>query len=166
MTSSTSLAQGLRAAMARYTTGVAVVSAAPVGGAPVGLTCNSLTSVSLDPPIVLVCIGHGSSSRSAILEAGHFGVSILREDAAALSRRFASESPADRFAGLELVPGVTGAPLLAGALSWLDCAIIQTEEVGDHTVVFGRVEAAAAPGAEDGGPPLVYFAGQYRSLGS
>jgi flavin reductase (DIM6/NTAB) family NADH-FMN oxidoreductase RutF len=154
----------LKAAMARYTTGVTVVTAHPVGEEPVGFTCNSLTSVSLEPPIILVCIDHASSSRDPILRAGHFGVSVLRAEAESVSRTFASKDATERFHGLDLFRAETGAPILATALSWLDCRILETREVGDHTVVFGEVMAGGAATTDVEGDPLVYHAGRYRGL--
>lgn len=150
-----------RTTMGHFVTGVAVATTRGADGLPVGLTCNSVTSVSLAPPLVLFCVDHGAQSRTAFLEAGHFALSLLGEGQEALSNRFATADPDTRFEGVQTRDGVTGAPLLEGALAWLDCTLEQTVEAGDHTILIGRVEAADT---RHGGAPLVYFQGRYGTL--
>ncbi len=150
-----------RKTMGHFVTGVAVATARTPDGGYVGLTCNSLASVSLDPPLVLFSVDHGSRSRGALLEAGAFAISLLRREDEALSWRFAAEDPEDRFENVSTRFGVTGSPVLEGALAWLDCTLWKTVEAGDHTVFFGRVEAA---GHADGGEPLVFFRGGYGTV--
>ncbi|TVP45464.1 MAG: flavin reductase [Gemmatimonadales bacterium] len=150
-----------RQTMGHFATGVAVAATRLPDGSFVGLTCNSLASVSLDPPLVLFCVDHQATSRAALLESGAFSLSLLARDDEALSRRFAAAVPDLRFEGLALREAVTGSPILASALAWLDCSLWKTVEAGDHTVIFGRVEAG---GFREDGDPLVYFRGRYGTL--
>jgi flavin reductase (DIM6/NTAB) family NADH-FMN oxidoreductase RutF len=150
-----------RQTMGHFVTGVAVAATRLADGTLVGLTCNSLASVSLDPPLVLFCVGHQAASRAALLESGAFSLSLLAREDEDLSRRFASEIADDRFEGLALREEVTGSPILESALAWLDCSLWKTVEAGDHTVIFGRVEAG---GFRGGGDPLVYFRGRYGTV--
>jgi 3-hydroxy-9,10-secoandrosta-1,3,5(10)-triene-9,17-dione monooxygenase reductase component len=150
-----------RKTMGHFVTGVAVATARTPDGGFVGLTCNSLASVSLDPPLVLFSVDHGSRSRLALLEAGAFAVSLLRREEEELSWRFAAEDAEERFENVPLRFEATGSPVLEGALAWLDCTLWKTVEAGDHTVFFGHVEAA---GFADGGDPLVFFRGRYGTV--
>ncbi len=146
--------------MGAFPTGVAVVTALLPDGSPSGLTVNSLTSVSLSPLLLLVCIDHGSSSHSAILESGAFAVNLLGDADSELSDIFATVRQERRFHGLEWRGGSTGSPILDGALGWIDCRVHQTHVAGDHTIVVGRVENfELRPGR-----PLVYHRGGYARL--
>jgi flavin reductase (DIM6/NTAB) family NADH-FMN oxidoreductase RutF len=149
-----------RAMMGAFPTGVAVVTARRADGSPSGLTVNSLTSVSLDPLLLLVCIDHNASSHTAILESGAFAVNLLGEEDAGLSDTFARAVRDERFEGLEWRKGPSDSPILAQALGWIDCRVHQTHVAGDHTIVVGRVEAFEL----DGGWPLVYHRGRYARL--
>jgi flavin reductase (DIM6/NTAB) family NADH-FMN oxidoreductase RutF len=144
----------LRAVLGRYATGVVVVTAA----GPVGLTVNSFTSVSLDPPLVLFCLREESRLRGAFGSA--FAVNVLREGQREVARRFAGR---DGFDGLPHRTGRSGAPLLAGTLATIECTTERTVAGGDHDIVVGRVLATAVheAGAAD---PLLYYEGAYRSL--
>ncbi|MDT8341767.1 MAG: flavin reductase family protein [Longimicrobiales bacterium] len=150
----------LRRVMAAFPTGVAVVTARDAGGEAVGLTVNSFTSVSLDPPLVLVCLDHGSASHAVVLAAGTFAVNFLPRGAEAVSETFARGEPGERFQGLAWREEVTGSPVLGEALGWLDCRVHQTHVAGDHTIVVGRVLACAATESA----PLVYWRGGYREV--
>lgn len=149
-----------RAVMGAFPTGVAVATARRSDGSPSGLTVNSLTSVSLKPLLLLVCIDHGASSHAAILESGAFAVNLLGEDDAKVSDVFARGERGERFEGVGWVEGPTGSPILTRALGWIDCRVHQTHVAGDHTIVVGRVEAFdVRPGR-----PLVYHGGGYARL--
>lgn len=149
-----------RAMMGAFPTGVAVVTARRPDGTPSGLTVNSLTSVSLSPLLLLVCIDHGSASHGAILESGAFAVNLLAEDDFVVSDTFARGGRDQRFDGLDWRDGATGSPILDRALGWIDCRVHQTHVAGDHTIVVGRVEAFEL-GA---GRPLIYHGGGYARL--
>ncbi len=148
--------------MSRFPTGVAVVTGCHPNGDPCGLTANSLTSVSLDPLFLLVCLGKGSTSHDSVVEGGRFAVNILGAGSKELSIRFAEVAPEDRFAGVEHHPGVTGSPILNEAIAWLDCRVAQLHDAGDHTIVVGEVLACSTEGEAD---PLVYHGGTYRQVG-
>ncbi|MBG0818789.1 flavin reductase family protein [Planomonospora sp. ID82291] len=150
--------RSLREALGQYATGVAVVTAAAPGGDLAGVTVNSFTSVSLDPPLVLWCLARSSPSAPVFLRAGRFAVNVLAEDQDHLSRRFATPLP-DKFAGVETLPGPGGAPLLAGTLASFACRTATVHEGGDHLILVGEVERFHR--AE--GAPLVFHAGRYRS---
>ena len=145
-----------RQVLGHFPTGVTVVTAAPDSG-PVGLAVGSFASVSLDPPLVAFFPDRGSSSWPRIEETGSFCVNILAEDQEDVCRRFASKGD-DKFAGLGWSPAGSGAPVLDGALAWIDCDIDQVLDAGDHFCVLGRVRDLEV--AHDGAP-LLFFRGGY-----
>ena len=149
-----------RQLLGRFATGVAVVTTLGPGDAPAGMTASSLASVSLQPPLVSVCIDHAAAIHRAILAAPAFVINILEESQEAISRRFAGEHP-DRFDGIGYRVGERGLALLEGAHAWIECERHELVEAGDHTVVVGRVV-----GGEAGtGRPLLYYRGGYGTLG-
>ena len=149
-----------RAMMGAFPTGVAVVTTRRPDGSPSGLTVNSLTSVSLNPLLLLVCIDHSSASHATILESGAFAVNLLGEGDSLVSDTFARSGRDERFEGLAWRDGSTESPILEQALGWIDCRVHQTHVAGDHTIVVGRVEAFDV----DAGWPLVYHRGRYARL--
>jgi flavin reductase (DIM6/NTAB) family NADH-FMN oxidoreductase RutF len=148
-----------RRACGRFATGVTVASVLDAKGAPHGLTVSSFTSVSLDPPLILICLGHGVSAIHHFRAATHFGINVLAEDQRALSDRFARKGE-DRFDGLAWQPGVTGVPLLPGVLAAIECAVHRIVPMGDHDILVGEMVHAQV----NDGAPLLYFAGGYRKL--
>lgn len=153
-------AEELRSVMARFPTGVTVVATVDHEGQPRGLTVNSLTSVSLDPPLVLVCIDRGSSSHDCVVASGTYAVSILAEGQRHLARRFAIDPSAERFAEVAWVACPTGDPVLFGAAGWLACAIDAVHPGGDHSIVVGRVEAAGVTDAD----ALAFYRGRFEDM--
>jgi flavin reductase (DIM6/NTAB) family NADH-FMN oxidoreductase RutF len=149
----------LRAALAHFATGITVVTTVDAEGRPRGLTANAFCSVSLDPPLVLVCISKASDSHRYLPSAGKFAISLLSESQEHLSRRFATSDPS-KFRDVPLVWGHNGAPLIAGALAHLECHLTHAHEAGDHTIYLGAVERFEI----HGGRPLVFFGGRYRGL--
>ena len=139
-------------------TGVTIVTTRAENGTPVGLTANSFTSVSLDPPLVLVCIDKRLGSYPAFKTGGHYAVHVLREDQAELSTRFATRG-ADKFAGLRCRRGVGGVPVLSTYLSLFECEIVQVQDAGDHSIFIGRVERVEVPPGNL--PPLGFLRGKY-----
>jgi 3-hydroxy-9,10-secoandrosta-1,3,5(10)-triene-9,17-dione monooxygenase reductase component len=129
-------------------------------GEPVGMTCQSFTSVSLDPPLVAFLPSRQSRAIASIRRTGTFCVNFLADGQEELSDRFASRSD-DKFAGVEWTrsPG-TGSPLLAGIVGHVDCTVQAVHEAGDHYLVIGRVVDLDVGEAED---PLLYYRGAYRS---
>ncbi|MGI8758439.1 MAG: flavin reductase family protein [Acidimicrobiales bacterium] len=145
-----------RLVLGHFPTGVVVVTAAD-GDTPVGLSVNSFTAVSLDPPLVAFCAARRSSSWAAIRRVGAFCANILAEDQEAVSRVFAARG-ADRFAGIGWAPAASGSPRLHGVLAWLDCEIEAVHDGGDHEICMGRVGALDVE-RRDG--PLVFYRGGY-----
>lgn len=152
--------EGFRAACARWATGVTVAAACGADGSPHGLTVSSFAPVSLEPPLVLICIDHAASTLPYFRNGAGFGVSILNAAQQHLSSRFARMVDRERFSGVAWHAGLTGVPLLDGALATFECRTTQVIEAGDHTVFIAEV-AAADTGAGD---PLLYFGGAYRGL--
>lgn len=151
----------LRQVLGGFATGVTIVAARdPESGALCGLTANSFTSVSLEPPLVLVCIDEGSDTLECIERADHFSVSILTAEQVALSRRFAGSDSSGKFEGVAHRVEATGAPIIDGALAWVDCRVWARYPGGDHTIFVGEVVA----GGLEGGEPLVFFRGEYAKL--
>jgi flavin reductase (DIM6/NTAB) family NADH-FMN oxidoreductase RutF len=148
-----------RTALRCFAAGVTVVTTRDREGRPSGLTASAFTSVSLDPPLVLVCVDHAATAHPDLRDRGWFAVNVLRRDQEALSRRFAV-SGGDKFRGVSCHEGQTGLPLLDGALATLECRIVEAHEAGDHTIFIGQVESVSVAG----GRPLVYFHGDYHSL--
>ncbi len=151
--------QLFRRVCGRYATGITIVTVLDANGAPQGMTANSFTSVSLDPPLVLICIDKRTSFLAHFEPEKPFAINILRETQQELSSCFA-RSGRDRFEGIEWVPGTNGAPILFGVLATLECRVTQTIEAGDHIVVIGLVAHATW----EEGQPLLYFNGSYQSL--
>lgn len=148
-----------RDVMGRFPTGVTVVAATAADGTPRGLTVNSFTSVSLDPPLVLVCIDRRAASHDALIEAGGFAVTMLASDQADLARRFA-EDPADgRFESVGWTQSEGGCPVLNDGTAWLDCVVEQVVAAGDHSILLARVAASGASGRA----PLVFCSGTFGS---
>lgn len=145
-------------AMSHFASGVTVVTTEH-DGKPYGMTVASFSSLSLHPPLVLVCIENGVKTHQAISAAGKFGVSILAHDQASLSSRFASRVE-DRFAGVETTRGNLGVPLLARALTALECRLFASLPGGDHTIFVGEVESIATREAA----PLLYFRSGYHEM--
>lgn len=148
--------------MGTFPTGVTVVAALDGEGGPVGLTVNSFTSVSLDPPLVLVCIDRGSGSHDVLLDAGSFTVNVLAGDQGEVAARFATDPAHQRFDDLPWRPGPTGAPVLEGAASWLACVLDARHPGGDHSILVGRVVAGEVGAA----PSLLFYRGDFRDTGA
>jgi 3-hydroxy-9,10-secoandrosta-1,3,5(10)-triene-9,17-dione monooxygenase reductase component len=150
-----------RTVLGHFATGVTVVTGHGQDG-PAGLSANSFTSVSLDPPLILVCVAHTSSTWPAIRDSGRFAVNVLGEHQEDTSRRFSAKS-GDRFEGVGWAPGKTGSPIFHDAIAYVDCVIDAEHEGGDHVIVVGRVVDMGQP-AEGG--PLLFWRGGYAQLGS
>jgi flavin reductase (DIM6/NTAB) family NADH-FMN oxidoreductase RutF len=149
----------LRSVMASFPTGVTVVAARTGDGEPVGLTVNSFTSVSLEPPLVLICIWHGSSSHDPLVEAGGFAISVLAASQGAVAQRFASRPSEGRFDEVEWTEAPSGHPVISGASAWLDCSIHEVITAGDHSILLGLTQACGW-GDE---PALVFHRGSMSS---
>lgn len=145
-----------RQVLGHFATGVTAVTAA-VDGEPVGLAVNSFTSVSLDPPLVAVCISTLSSTWPRVRDAGSFCVNVLSEDQEAVCRVFAARG-SKRFAGIGYRPAPSGAPIVTGVLAWIDCTIEAEYPGGDHLIVVGRVHDL---GVAREHRPLVFYRGGY-----
>ena len=145
-----------RSALGRFTTGVTVVTACDASGRRVGLTANSFSSVSLDPPLILWSLSRSAPSLPAFEACAHYAVNVLAADQVELSRRFA-RSGRDKFAGLACEEGLGGAPLLPGCVARFECRNAQRYAGGDHVIFLGQVERLAHCDRE----PLVFFAGRY-----
>jgi flavin reductase (DIM6/NTAB) family NADH-FMN oxidoreductase RutF len=154
---------GLRQVMAQFATGVTVLTA---GGEDAhGMTANAFSSVSLEPPMVLCCVSKAARMHAAIVTAGSFGVNILAADQQDTSKYFADWRRPDGMAQFEAVGytagGKTGAPLLNGALAWLECELAQVLEGGDHSIFLGRVLATSRGTGEHA---LVFYGGGYHHI--
>ena len=154
-------ATAFRRVLARFATGVIVVTGATEEG-PAGLTCQSFSSLSLDPPLVLLSTARSSSTWPRIAATGRFAVNVLGVDQREVSDRFAV-SGGDKFAGQAWHPGALGNPLLDGAIAHVECDVEAVHDGGDHVIVIGRVRALDAPGLESASP-LLYFRSAYRRL--
>jgi flavin reductase (DIM6/NTAB) family NADH-FMN oxidoreductase RutF len=147
-----------REAMSRWASGVTVVTAAGPDG-PAGMTASAFSSLSLDPPLILVCVAHSSTQHDALVGAVGFAVHFLALDQHELSNHFA-KSGGDKFAGLEHRPGPFGAPLLDDVHARLVCAREDTPPGGDHTILIGRVVEIDL----SDGQPLLHWNRSYRRL--
>ena len=149
----------LRAAHRNFLTGVTVVTAAQ-DGEQRGLVVNAFTSVSLEPPLLLVCVAHSSSSHPLLMRASHFAVNVLAGDQEALALRFGSKIP-DKFAGVAWTPGVGGAPVLDGAAAVFEVITRERVSASTHTMFVGEVVAVSHRQTE----ALIYHGGRFLTSG-
>lgn len=148
-----------RKIMGRFATGVTVVTTTKEGKHG-GLTANAVCSLSLDPPLVLVAVDKKAGSHAELLEHRCYAVNILSAAQEEISQRFAKSGPKD-FSGLEWKAAVTGAPILAGTLGYVDCRVVDVLRGGDHDIFIGEIVAGEF---FDDREPLLYFSGRYRKL--
>lgn len=158
-------AKALRRAFGEFATGVTVVT---VGGpTPHGMTANAFTSVSLDPPLLLVCVGRNATMHGYLEAAGAFGVSVLAEDQEPVASHFADRwRPAGRaqFDPVDWVPGtVVDVPLIVGAVARFECELWTTYDGGDHTIFIGKLVAAERPAGRNA---LLFHGGAFRTVGA
>lgn len=151
---------GFKLAMSQFASGVTVVTTEH-DGERYGLTVASFASLSLHPPLVMVCVEKNVRSHDVIAASGKFGISILAADQAPISNRFASRAD-DKFEGVATKTGVTGVPLLDGAVCTIECRLREALPGGDHSIFVGEVLEVTTTDA----PPLVYFRSSYRELAS
>jgi flavin reductase (DIM6/NTAB) family NADH-FMN oxidoreductase RutF len=149
-----------RTALSRFASGVTVVTMRDAEQRPLGITVSAFSSVSLEPPLVLVCIDRNAYVHDAFQTSGVFVVNILGAQQEHLSRLFASREP-DKFQGLGYSAGLEGAPVLADALATIECRIKHAYEGGDHTIFVGEVEHTTV---RDDAQPLLYYRGGYARV--
>jgi flavin reductase (DIM6/NTAB) family NADH-FMN oxidoreductase RutF len=152
--------EDFRAALSRFASGITVVTSVDSRGRPHGMTVSAFCSVSLEPPLVLVCISTDTGSHTSIAESQKFAVNILNENQTELSERFSAPIE-DRFSETEYYNSTGGLPLLNGALAGMECRLVHSYSGGDHTIYVGEIEAAYI---EDG-KPLLHFRGEYDRIG-
>ena len=148
-----------RRVLGHFATGVTIVTVVDGDGRPAGLTANAFSSLSLDPPLLLVCVDHKSQTFPALRDGSRFAINVLRDDQEGVSRRFAS-TRLDKFDGVAYALSALGLPLLPDALAQIECTKISAYVEGDHTIFVGRVERASA----GDGAPLLFYRGRYARL--
>ena len=148
-----------RAVLGRFATGVTVVTVASAGEDH-GMTVSAFASVSLEPPLIVVCIDKSASIHDLLVSCEHFGVNMLAEDQEAIARRFA-ETGAQRFNGIGYRSGENGVPLLDDVVAWLECRRVSSQDAGDHTLIVGETSSGGANESS----PLLYFRGGFTQLG-
>jgi flavin reductase (DIM6/NTAB) family NADH-FMN oxidoreductase RutF len=148
-----------RSVLSRFPSGVTIVTTHDDEGRDHGMTVSAFSSLSLEPPLVMIAIGHDATMAPVMATAESFAVNILSESQEALSRRFSGKLD-DRFAGLGLTRGTLGDALLDDALATLECRVVARHPAGDHDIVVGEVEEGVA----HHGRPLLYYRGGYAQL--
>ena len=151
-----------RTVMGRFATGVTVVTSVADGRLH-GLTANSVTGLSLDPTLLLVCVDREANAHAQLTACTGFTVNILGQDQEELSNGFAKSTQPQEgsLGGAAFQYGETGAPRLEGAMAWIDCRVVDSAAGGDHTIFIGQAEAVASG---NDASPLLYFSGGYRRL--
>lgn len=152
-------ADSFRAALGRFASGITIVTARDRNGRDHGMTVSAFCSVSLEPPLVLVSIGHDASMHALLMDVDHIGISVLANSQEPLSRRFA-DPESDRFDGVGYARGETGVALLDEALVHLECSVAARYEAGDHTILVCAVDRTES----SDGRPLLYYRGGYAQL--
>jgi flavin reductase (DIM6/NTAB) family NADH-FMN oxidoreductase RutF len=150
----------LRDALGCFATGVTVVTCVSADGTPSGLTVNSFTSLSLEPPLLLVCLHRMAASSTALVEASHFAINVLQTGQQPASIRFSTRDE-DRFGATPWSRGEAGAPILAESLGVFECERFAVYDGGDHHILVGQVVKASFDASLD---PLLFFRGRYRRL--
>jgi 3,4-dihydroxy-2-butanone 4-phosphate synthase len=156
------LGRQMRDVMGHFATGVTVITARGVDGAPVGTTANAISSVSLRPPLLLACLAAGSETLAAIRAGGSFGVNVLAKHQREHSDRFAAKGSDARPHEVEFEDHPLGVPLLPGALATVACEVEAIHPAGDHEIVIGAARSLAR--AEAGAEPLLFYRGSYSRL--
>lgn len=151
--------RSFRRALGCFATGVTVITARDGDDAPIGVTVNSFSSVSLDPPLVLFCLDKQTKSLDAF-RAGHFAINILSKEQRAVSVAFATPGR-DKWRGVAYRRNEHGVPLIDGSLGQLECSLHEVVEGGDHFIFVGRVEKVSF---DEDGEPLIYFRGGYADI--
>ena len=149
-----------RHTLSHFASGVTVITACDHDGRPTGLTASAFTSVSLEPPLILVCVDHKAQSYPALAGGKKFAVNILSHDQETVSRRFATTKIENKFEGVPFTLSPLGLPLIDNSLAQLECATVNVYLEGDHTIFVGRVERSHS----GDGAPLVYYRGRYDRL--
>ncbi|MEM8876433.1 MAG: flavin reductase family protein [Pseudomonadota bacterium] len=149
----------LKRAFGCFVTGVTVATIIAEDGEPRGFTANSFTSVSLHPPLCLICVGDQVRSFEEFKRAEHYAVSVLAGNQELVSRLFASDDD-DRFNKVRWEPAASGSPILNGALSWFDCKVVDRVTAADHMILIAEIEAFGSRG----GDGLGYFRSDYRRI--
>jgi flavin reductase (DIM6/NTAB) family NADH-FMN oxidoreductase RutF len=165
--------EGFRTVLSHLAAGVVIVTTRDSKGEPHGMTATAVCSVSLEPPLVMVCLNHDAATHTAVVQSGVFALNLLSASGEALARHFATQS-LRKFAELPHGSSQTGAPILEGALAYCDCSVVRSVPAGDHTIFIGRVIAADVGedvGGEDVGGdhstgPLLYYRGRYGAIGN
>ena len=152
-----------RQALARFASGVTIVTTMRDEDIPLGVTVSAFSSVSLEPPLVLVCLDQYTQHLTSYLGGKHFNISILEASQSAISNRFASQSDTSPFDDVPHFAGENGVPLISEALVSIECAYFSDHVAGDHTILIGEVQKAYW---EEEGAPLIYWRSQYRALAS
>lgn len=150
----------LRRVMGHFATGVTIITTRDEDGHPFGLTANAVSSVSLVPPLMLICVDKKADTYPYFARSGVFTVNILAEGQETLSRKFAT-SGGEKFEGIGYHKNELDCAVIDDAVGHLDCRIVQSIDAGDHTIYLGEVDAADA----SDGPPLMFFRGGYHKLG-
>lgn len=148
-----------KSVLARFASGITIVTTRDADGRDHGMTASAFSSLSLDPPLVLVCIANDATIAPVVAVASSFAVNILADSQEALSRRFAGKLD-DRFAGVGHSRGELGDAILDDVLAWMQCRIVARHPAGDHVVVIGAVDGAGARDAR----PLLYYRGGYAQM--
>lgn len=151
-----------RRALAQLAGGVVVVTSADSGGRPAGVTATAVSSVSLEPPLVLVCLGAKSRTRETIASSGRYAINVLASGHRSHAERFATAGDG-KFDGLTWESGRFGCPVLPGSIAVCECEVEQTVEAGDHTIFIGRVTGVTATDSAQN-RPLLWFRGRYGRL--
>jgi len=151
--------QEIRRIMGHFATGVTVITTTDKAGAPYGLTANAFTSLSLTPPLVLICIDKNVQCYPHFNESKLFAVNVLGEEQEEISRRFATKG-IEKFNGIAWRKGESGLALLDGAIGHIECRVVQAYDGGDHTIYVGEILSASASGDR----PLMFFQGKYHRL--
>ncbi|MFC6333177.1 flavin reductase family protein [Paenibacillus septentrionalis] len=151
-----------RQTMGKFATGVTVITTLDADGNPLGMTANAFTSLSLTPPMVLICVDNSSTTLAQLIGSRKFCVNILSSDQEAISRQFAKKGGPEKFEGVSYSSGLLGLPVLEGCLTSVECELSERYEGGDHMILLGSaLHIYQAPYPAE---PLIFYEGKYRSL--
>jgi flavin reductase (DIM6/NTAB) family NADH-FMN oxidoreductase RutF len=159
--------EGFRTVLSHLAAGVVIVTTRDPEGEPHGMTATAVCSVSLEPPLVMVCLDHDAATHTAVAQSGVFALNLLSASGEALAHHFATQS-LEKFAELSFASSETGAPVLEGSLAFCDCSVVRSVPAGDHTIFIGRVIAADVGedlGKDHSMGPLLYYRGRYGAIG-